>query len=137
MHQSLLLFYFFWIKFNIPFQDFFTHIETSQSVGGAKRVYPRKTTRHTRKQNLACLTCGQCGALTYTSHSEKSLLYPPHSHLPGWEGIVTFQFSEPCTCGNKLMVTILLLAPPPQQKICMGPNIKTLLFPCTAWTVKK
>ena len=30
---------------------------------------PGKTTWHTRKQNLACLTCGQCGARTYTRHS--------------------------------------------------------------------
>ena len=29
---------------NGPFQDFFTHIETSQSEGGAKREYPEKTT---------------------------------------------------------------------------------------------
>ena len=27
-----------------PFQDYFIHIETSQSVGGAKREYPGKTT---------------------------------------------------------------------------------------------
>ena len=27
------------------------------------------TTRHTRKQNLTCLTCGQCRARTYTRHS--------------------------------------------------------------------
>ena len=27
-----------------PFQDYFTHIETNQSVGGAKREYPGKTT---------------------------------------------------------------------------------------------
>ena len=26
------------------FQDYFTHIDTSQSVGGAKREYPGKTT---------------------------------------------------------------------------------------------
>ena len=29
----------------------------------------RKTTWHTRKQNLACLTCGQSGARTHTRHS--------------------------------------------------------------------
>ena len=30
---------------------------------------PRKTTWHTRKQNLACLTCGQSGARNHTRHS--------------------------------------------------------------------
>ena len=30
---------------------------------------PRKTTWHTRKQNLACLTCGQSRARTLTRHS--------------------------------------------------------------------
>ena len=35
----------FFIQFNgTPFQDYFTHIETSQSVGGVKREYPGKTT---------------------------------------------------------------------------------------------
>ena len=52
-----------------PFQDHLTHIETSQSVGGAKRYCPRKTTWHTRKQNLACPTCDECGAQTHTGHS--------------------------------------------------------------------
>ena len=51
----------FLIQFYRPIQDYLTHIETSQLVGGAKREYPGKTTWHTRKQNLACLTCGQCG----------------------------------------------------------------------------
>ena len=42
-------FFFFWGgggggSVKRPFQDYFTHIETSQSVGGAKREYPGKTT---------------------------------------------------------------------------------------------
>ena len=58
----------FFIQFNIPFK-IISLIETSQLVGGAKSEYPGKTTWHTRKQNLACLTCGQCRARTYTRHS--------------------------------------------------------------------
>ena len=42
-------FIFFFIQFKRPFQDYFTHIERSQSVGGAKLEYPGKTTWHTRK----------------------------------------------------------------------------------------
>ena len=64
----VLLWFCFFIQFNVPFK-IISLIETSQSVGGAKREYPGKTTWHTRKQNLACLTCGQCGARTYTRHS--------------------------------------------------------------------
>ena len=52
-----------------PFQDYFSSYETGQSVGGRKRENPRKTTWLTRKQNLACLTCGQGGAQTHTRHS--------------------------------------------------------------------
>ena len=29
----------------------------------------RKTTWHSRKLNLACIICGQCGARTHTRHS--------------------------------------------------------------------
>ena len=36
-------FLFFFIQFNVPFK-IISLIETSQSVGGAKREYPRKTT---------------------------------------------------------------------------------------------
>ena len=39
----LLLFCVCFYSGNRPFQDYFTHIETSQSVGGAKREYPDKT----------------------------------------------------------------------------------------------
>ena len=60
--------FFFLIQFNVPFK-INSLIETSQSIGWVKREYPGKTTWHTRKQNLACLTCGQCGAWTYTRHS--------------------------------------------------------------------
>ena len=42
---------------------------------------PRKTTWHTRKQNLACLTCGQSGARTHTRHSgEKKQRSLPLGH---------------------------------------------------------
>ena len=34
----------FFIKFNVPFKIISLIIETSQSVGGAKREYPGKTT---------------------------------------------------------------------------------------------
>ena len=36
-------FFFFFIQFNVPFK-IISLIETSQSVGGAKREYPGKTT---------------------------------------------------------------------------------------------
>ena len=42
----------FFIQFNVPFK-IISLIETSQSIGGANREYPGKTTRHTRKQNLS------------------------------------------------------------------------------------
>ena len=58
----------FFIQFNVPFK-IISLIEKSQSIGWGKREYPWKTTWHTRKQNLSCLTCGQCGARTYTRHS--------------------------------------------------------------------
>ena len=41
-----------------PFQDYFSSYET-KTVGENGRT-SRKTTWYTRKQNLACLTCGQC-----------------------------------------------------------------------------
>ena len=58
----------FFIQFYVPFK-IISLIETSQSIGGAKWEYPGKATWHTRKQNLSCLTSGQCGARTYTRHS--------------------------------------------------------------------
>ena len=42
----------FFIQFNVPFK-IISLIETSQSIGGAKREYPGKTIRHTGKQNLS------------------------------------------------------------------------------------
>ena len=39
----LNLFIFFFIQFNVPFK-IISLIETSQSIGGAKREYPGKTT---------------------------------------------------------------------------------------------
>ena len=68
LNKDCFFFLFFLIQFKVPFK-IISLIETSQSVGGAKREYPGKTTWHTCKQNLACLTCGQCGAWTYTRHS--------------------------------------------------------------------
>ena len=68
LRSFFFLFFFFFVQFNVP-SKIISLIETSQSIGGAKREYPGKTTGHTRKQNLACLTCGQCGARTYTRHS--------------------------------------------------------------------
>ena len=44
--------FFFLIQFNVPFK-IISLIETSQSIGGAKREYPGKTTCHTRKQSLS------------------------------------------------------------------------------------
>ena len=32
---------------------------------------PRKNIGHTRKQNLDCLTCAQCGVRTHTRHSSE------------------------------------------------------------------
>ena len=75
-----------------PFQDYFTHIETSQSVGGAKREYPGKTNWHTRKHNLACLTCGQCGARTYTSHSGEMFEWLRAPRGAVWSGCSLFAF---------------------------------------------
>ena len=64
--------FFFLIQFNVPFK-IISLIEMSQSKGGAKQEYPGKTTRHTRKQNLSCLTCGQRGVRTYTRHSDEMI----------------------------------------------------------------
>ena len=38
-------------------QDYFTHLEQSQSIGGAKTEEPRKKHLITHKQILAYLTC--------------------------------------------------------------------------------
>ena len=40
---SLYSFFFFLIQFNVPFK-IISLIETSKSIGGAKREYPGKTT---------------------------------------------------------------------------------------------
>ena len=42
---------------------------------------PRKTTWHTRKQNLAGLTCGQSGARTHTRHSGEMIEWLRNSAL--------------------------------------------------------
>ena len=52
-----------------PFKDYFSSYETNQSGRRGKSKNgrsTRKTTWHTGKQTLACLTCGQCGAQTHT-----------------------------------------------------------------------
>ena len=41
---ELVFFCFLFYSVERPFQEYFTHIETSHSVGGAKREYPGKTT---------------------------------------------------------------------------------------------
>ena len=41
--QSIMILFFYFDSVKRPFQDYFTHIETSQSVGGAKMGEPRKT----------------------------------------------------------------------------------------------
>ena len=59
-HPSLFIIYIFFNLVLCPFRDYFSSYETGQSIGGAKTGEPpRKTTWHTRKQNLACLPCGQ------------------------------------------------------------------------------
>ena len=44
------------------------HMRRANQWGENGRT-PGKTTWHTRKQNLGCLTCGQCGARTHNRHS--------------------------------------------------------------------
>ena len=54
---------------NVKIQDYFSTYEMGQSVGLVKTGEPQeKNTRHTRKQNLACLKCGQCGARAHFRH---------------------------------------------------------------------
>ena len=60
------------------------------------------------------------------------------STAPSPTGIVTFPFSEPC--GDKLMVTTLLVAPPYPTENLIGvsdPMLKPPQFPGTAGTIKK
>ena len=52
--------YLFIVLFYLSFtahQDYFTHFEPSQSLGGRKREIPEKNHLTTSKQNLAYLTC--------------------------------------------------------------------------------
>ena len=71
MSCSFFFFFFFFNSVLRSFQDYFSSYETGQSVGGAKTGEPREKPPDTPagKQNLACLTCGQSGARTHTSHS--------------------------------------------------------------------
>ena len=48
-----------------PFEGYFSSYETGQSVGVTKK---RENTGASASRT-ACLTCGQCGAQTYTKHS--------------------------------------------------------------------
>ena len=62
-HILSRLYAFFFNSVLRPFEDYFTNIEVSQSVGAAKMGVPRrKTTWHTGKQKVACPTCDPCGA---------------------------------------------------------------------------
>ena len=45
------------------------HMRWANQQVGENGGTPRKTTWHTPKQNLAWLTCGQCGARTRTRHN--------------------------------------------------------------------
>ena len=75
---------FFFYSVLRPFQYYFSSYETGQLVGGAKTGEPpRKNTWHTRKQNLACLTCSQSGARTHTRHSGELLTARPRGSPPG------------------------------------------------------
>ena len=76
-----------------PFQYYFSSYENGQSEGGAKTGEPlEKTTWHTRKQNLACLTCGQSGARTHTRSGPVAerlracFLIIRSSHRCDWKG---------------------------------------------------
>ena len=93
--------FFFFIQFTVPFK-IISLIETSQSIGGAKRECPWKTTWHTCKQNLACLTCGQWGARTYPRHSGEMI-----------EWLRALKYSDPthsATGPPQMVLAILLYA---------------------------
>ena len=62
--------------FNIPFKIISAHVRRANRWGENGRT-PRKTTWHTCKQNLACLTSALYGAQTHTRHSgENVVVYP-------------------------------------------------------------
>ena len=67
--KFLSFFFFFLIQFYVPFKIISAHMRRANQKVGENGRTPRKTTWHTRKQNLACLTCGQSGARTRTRHS--------------------------------------------------------------------
>ena len=70
----LHIFFFFFDSVKRSFQNYFSSYETGQSVGGAKMGEPpQKNNWHTRKQNLACLTCAPCGARTHIRHSSEMI----------------------------------------------------------------
>ena len=47
-------------------QDYFTHFEPSQLLGGAKTGDPREKTLTCHKHNLACLTCDPSKTRTHS-----------------------------------------------------------------------
>ena len=57
----LFFFLFFFIQFNVPFK-IISLIETSQSIGGAKREYPGKTVLHMHPQAELRLVSHVAGA---------------------------------------------------------------------------
>ena len=61
--------FFFLIQFYVPFKSKSSHMRRANQKVGENGKTPRKTTWRTHKQNLACLTCGQCRAQTHTRHS--------------------------------------------------------------------
>ena len=70
---------FFFIQFNVPFKIFSAHLRRANQRLGENGRTPRKTTLHTRKQNLACLTCGR-GARAHTRHNG-GMIDPDHCLL--------------------------------------------------------
>ena len=56
-----------------PRQDYFTHFEPSQSLGGAKTGDPRQNHLTTCKQNLSCLTCDPSEARTHSGEMTSDL----------------------------------------------------------------
>ena len=98
----LFIYLFFFVPFfsvKRPFQDYFSSYETGQSVNGAKKRTPRKTTWHTRKQNLACLTCAPCEARTHTRHS---------GEMVKWlSAVMKYQRSKPLGHRNRRFVILV------------------------------
>ena len=67
--------FFFWIQFNVPFK-ITSLIETSQSIGGAKRVYPGKTTWHISFSYQLFQCIGMNDTFTSAVRNVKKILWP-------------------------------------------------------------